>query len=88
MTVSRSPQQTAQEHNSTEALNRQHNSEQKFRQLFFRSWKPQNSEISAVFEGSEAGIVKFLWNLKFWEFVLRGEESIPRAEQLPGRAQI
>ena len=45
-----------------------------------------DSEISMEFEGSEAGIMKFHWNFKV--LGVGGEESIARAEQLPGWAQI
>ena len=49
--------------------------------------KPQRSEMSMEFEGSEAGRMNVSQIGSFWEFVLFKKENPSRAEELPGRLQ-
>ena len=49
--------------------------------------KPQSSEMSMEFEGSEAGRMNVSQIRSFWEFVLSKKENSSRAEELPGRPQ-
>ena len=79
MTASRSSQQTARSPNRRHLVTTRHSLFVKTLQYGLTCrfskvwrgypgnlwpWKPQNSEISVEFEGSEAGIMKFQWKMK------------------------